>query len=628
MLSARSLSFLQRTASRVCKCPRSRHLKICSASFSSPPQPKTQSTQSILTGSDPAETAEDRAARIRAELEQKKGRGWTDPWDLDEMMASKVEFDDLPDWSPDLVSRISQERVTVHENGIPTLEQIAKLSLPRPPPPHPALQAKAYALHRKRALAKQIQDKVEALAAPKIAKIQAMAEWDDKQDAVDELFEQVHFTLKDREPVLGKHPHFAAWVEKALEGYLISAQNGQTTLEQDSEGKAVATPIFMDCYDDKVDKEDGDKQVVPKILSPLEDTTSRPFSDPSGKMVEEWSLSAHKTSRRILLRQCTQQVAKALLENNEPRILLSGSRGVGKSAALAAVVASARASGSIVLYLPEGDQLHQNGFYVEPNTRKEGIFDLPVLSQRFCEQFLSSHEKDLSSFQIDKDLLSKHFTEEQVKRLFRDDEDAEKSGSLSLVALLKFGTQRAAYAGSSYAAALDFLLYHQDTTPFVVAIDEINCFYKDKGHYFHADYDPDVKKSIPYDKISLFQPIMDALALSTTPAEETDSSPAKESPRSLNKGAVVAALTESHAVPRSVTDALVASADSNDTVQHCTVPRLSKIEVEHLLANYEATGVGKLRLDRGETVMNPQEVAYLHMVSGGVALNLMNACMI
>jgi hypothetical protein len=95
-------------------------------------------------------------------------------------------------------------------------------------------------------------------------------------------------------------------------------------------------------------------------------------------------------------------------------------------------------------------------------------------------------------------------------------------------------------------------------------------------------------------------------------------------------------------VARSITDAVTSHAESMQTqaaspplasdlpavpLHVIAVPRLSTLEVEHMVANYEATGVGKLRLDRGETVMNAHEVNFLRMVSGGEAQHLMNACM-
>ena len=47
---------------------------------------------------------------IQRELDSRTGRPWTDPWEISEeqWMNSTTSMDDLPDWSPEFVSRISQ----------------------------------------------------------------------------------------------------------------------------------------------------------------------------------------------------------------------------------------------------------------------------------------------------------------------------------------------------------------------------------------------------------------------------------------------------------------------------------------------------------------------------------------
>jgi hypothetical protein len=198
---------------------------------------------------------------------------------------------------------------------------------------------------------------VAAVAKPRIPAILKLATWDDKQNAIDELYETVETQLKDREDILGRNPNFGAWVETALEEYLKAMnaeiqETGQETakdtssidgeahkgvgsenddivadaaevLEQDAVvDDANADPIFMDLYD----KEDGVESIVPKILHPL-----KPHArDGPGRMVEEWELSAHKETKRILLRQCTRQIARALNDNTSSRVYVHGRNGVGK----------------------------------------------------------------------------------------------------------------------------------------------------------------------------------------------------------------------------------------------------------------------------------------------------------
>jgi hypothetical protein len=52
---------------------------------------------------------------IQRELDTRTGRVWNDPWEIsEEQWMSTATFNDLPEWSPEFVSRISQERVQIH----------------------------------------------------------------------------------------------------------------------------------------------------------------------------------------------------------------------------------------------------------------------------------------------------------------------------------------------------------------------------------------------------------------------------------------------------------------------------------------------------------------------------------
>jgi hypothetical protein len=54
----------------------------------------------------------------------------------------------------------------------------------------------------------------------------------------------------------------------------------------------------------------------------------------SGRMVEEWELAALKTTKRIMLRQCTRDMAqllnKASMEHSCAKIFVTGRQGMGK----------------------------------------------------------------------------------------------------------------------------------------------------------------------------------------------------------------------------------------------------------------------------------------------------------
>ena len=286
---------------------------------------------------------------------------------------------------------------------------------------------------------------------------------------------------------------------------------------------------------------------------------------------------------------------------------------------LASIVASARRSGYIVWYLPDGDRLRKNGYFITPNAQREGMFDLQNLSQEACSQFLLSHEDDLQGFEADKETMELYFKESQLQEM-----ENYSGESIALVDLLKHAAEVKSNAPMCYSVVVDRLM-NQEDKPFLMVLDDFNCYY-DKGHYYHMAWDEDVRDPIPCERITLFEHALGVMGLSTS--DDDDPKIAKH----IKRGGIVVGVTESHAVARRITDSLTASAkrqstkDGAPTDLHIVeVPRFSDIEADHILANFEATGVGKLRMDRGETLMDEQEVAYLKMVSGCIGQNLLDS---
>ena len=71
---------------------------------------------------------------LKKNFDKRTGRPWSDPWEItEEQWMGTTTIDDLPSWSPELVSRISQERVTVCEGASPSFlvryEILTKLTL-------------------------------------------------------------------------------------------------------------------------------------------------------------------------------------------------------------------------------------------------------------------------------------------------------------------------------------------------------------------------------------------------------------------------------------------------------------------------------------------------------------------
>jgi hypothetical protein len=532
-------------------------------------------------------------------------------------------------------------------DGVPTIDKLAALELPPSTVPHPALgNPHPYLKHRKKMIYNNIYNKVVEVAEPMVAFIQSMETWEEKQSAIDDLFEEIHDAVRyadanDNEYmgiVLGSQPNFPKLVERALEQYLKSVVKDEKMQslkresaddesedgndEKETKIEAKAEPIFMDILKakDSTLNEDG----IPKLLAPIK---SHPKDGP-GRMLEEWELSAKQDTKRIMCRECITEIAQALAETQQEnseagsRVYVCGPKGAGKTAALAAIVASARMSGHIVLYLPDGYRLSRHGYYIEPNVsskeKEELMFDLPILTNEVCTELLESHESDLEGMTVTSETLRKYISSDQMDKLHKEIEKGDDD-EYSLIELLKVGTKHLTLGAGCYGAVVNTLM-NQSDKPFSVVMDEFNTYF-DKGHYFHEKYDANVQNSIPMNKITLFQPLVDAVGVE----RHNDGSIHAKEAAPMKRGSIVVGVTESMAVKRSFTAALSEAVESGGC-KIVNVPQYSPLEVEHILANFEVIGLGRLRFDKGATVMNSQEVAYLRMISGGIGQRLLDSC--
>jgi len=308
-----------------------------------------------------------------------------------------------------------------------------------------------------------------------------------------------------------------------------------------------------------------------------------------------------------------------------------------KTAALAGLVASARISGHIVVYLPDGDRLRKHGFYVEPCSHRSGLYNLPEIAKEFCEQLLISHGDDLKELTVSKYKMTKFLSDDHITRLFSrasvndKNEDSVIVDELSLDKILDVGAGSTSLSSGCYSMVISILM-KQTKKPFTVVMDEFNCYY-DHGHYFHMSYDENVRKAIPVNKITIFKPFLDAMGLYPA-VVGNDITPDESSSNSapMKWGSMIVGMSESKAVRQTFTQALTESARAKSRIENAfylvDLQRFNDIEVQHVLYNFECTGIGRLRFDRGYTTLNPEEVEYLRMVSGGLGQPLMDACML
>mmetsp|Transcript_2436 Transcript_2436/g.2730 ORF Transcript_2436/g.2730 Transcript_2436/m.2730 type:complete len:253 (-) Transcript_2436:303-1061(-) len=208
---------------------------------------------------------------------------------------------------------------------------------------------------------------------------------------------------------------------------------------------------------------------------------------------------------------------------------------------------------------------------------------------------------------------------------------SSSSSSIPLMEIMQYSQEKKLHAPMCYSVMMEVLMtLKKKNTQFVVVMDEYNCLYDHKGHYYHMAYDDSVQTTIPCRQINLFEPIMKYMNLTVNDDDNDNDNVDNDDDQEENRitASVIVGTTESHAIRRTVTDALTTCAEEKTKTAPnflCVeIPRFTSVEVDHIIANYEATGVGKLRLDRGTTLMNAQEMAYLKMCSGSIGQRLLD----
>jgi hypothetical protein len=181
---------------------------------------------------------------IHDELDTRTGRLWTESWTItDEEWMADETWEDIEEWKPSLATRKSLESVRVYNintrsatndgggvRGVPTLTVLSTLALPTTLPPHPGHGAPTiHANHRKKTIMRQLRTSIQIVIHDDILKIMNhMSTYNERQAAVDVLYETIHDKVREREPVLCKLPNFAQLVEEGLEDVLSMVQESMT----------------------------------------------------------------------------------------------------------------------------------------------------------------------------------------------------------------------------------------------------------------------------------------------------------------------------------------------------------------------------------------------------------------
>ena len=188
---------------------------------------------------------------INAELDKRTGRLWTDDWIItDEEWMTDELYDDIEEWKVNVyTTRKALESVRVYDDGVPTLQSLSELIVPPTLPSHPGHGTPIkYATYRKRQMKKKLQTSIQLAIHDDILKILNMESWDEKQVAVDALYENIVERMRQREDVLCKLPDFDTMVTEGLEKVLTLVQSNlmrdgrrkQRSVIDDDDASAIA----------------------------------------------------------------------------------------------------------------------------------------------------------------------------------------------------------------------------------------------------------------------------------------------------------------------------------------------------------------------------------------------------
>lgn len=118
---------------------------------------------------------------------------------------------------------------------------------------------------------------------------------------------------------------------------------------------------------------------------------------------EERAKTRATTAKRLLTRSIDDALMNAIAVGK--RIDVRGSRGVGKSVALAKFVMRAREEGVVACYVPDGLELTRRSYFSK-SANEEGIWESPDCAMRFLKHVANvANERTLSAIDVDQESM-------------------------------------------------------------------------------------------------------------------------------------------------------------------------------------------------------------------------------
>jgi len=371
----------------------------------------------------------------------------------------------------------------------------------------------------------------------------------------------------------------------ATRGFASSAANGAqaVVVDVDDEDIARTLPEYHACAGLKAEFDFvRDETIVREEPKPPRGAT--PSSGDAAVKSKAKDASA-VPKKRLLVRGVDSALEEAMSSNTTRRIDVRGSRGTGKSVALARAVMSARARGAVVAYVPDGLELTRLSYFSK-SANNEGMWDTPDCAMRFLKHVANSvNESVLSAIdvpEISMKELEAATTKKKATKKTKDKDSESDAGAASnassKVDLFKYATiastepSLAIDCAIHVIQALTTLAKTSDTKVFFV-IDQYNALYGPSDMFEVTG--PRSKKNIPAQNLRFVRALTQAIESSTSPDA---------------KHVSVTAACETIGVSNANTAKSRPDA-SNSVVAVVDCPKYSIDEVDAILREYKRVGL-------------------------------------
>lgn len=373
-----------------------------------------------------------------------------------------------------------------------------------------------------------------------------------------------------------------------------SALSKPSTLSDSFRGFASEAPSAGGVYDVT---EDALSSALPEADSVRALTHEFAFANQVSADAGEGAASGKKKapalSKRLLARQ-SDDALRAALDSNS-RIDVRGSRGSGKSVALARLVMRAREDGWIVAYVPDGLELTRLSYFSKSTGEgQDGLWETPDIAMRFLKHVANKPNKAaLDSIKVSDAIVQ--VMQEAMKNKAaaakkarggkgaaskKDEESVDLGSDVSLFAYAQAGASDSTLAvdcAIEVVKQLQELAKRGEKVLFVV--DQYNTLFGPSD--MHEVTGPRSKKNIPARRLRFTKHLIEAIDATT----DSDA-----------KHVAVTAACESVGISKTITEKSRPQHDG-DGVQTVDVPRFSHGEIDAMLREYKRVGIVRVTVD-------------------------------